>query len=158
MDSEAIAVILFFLFTLLIIIACSEAYLIWAKRRAKREHGDNVEPKDYLPRIAVRILDWAEESKRKNAAAKEKRRAASMSRSRDSASSNRRKPTSTYKRANKCSAFSANGRSEKHSGKCDGDCKNCPPHYGYRYGRWYYGHSHTEGCEFGGNKCDGGRD
>ena len=26
------------------------------------------------------------------------------------------------------------------------------------YGRWYYGHSHSEGCEFGGNKCDGGRD
>ena len=47
---------------------------------------------------------------------------------------------------------------KKHSGRCDGDCKNCPPHYGYRYGRWYYGHSHSEGCEFGGNKCDGGRD
>jgi hypothetical protein len=47
---------------------------------------------------------------------------------------------------------------QKHSGKCDGDCKNCPPHYGYRYGRWYYGHSHSEGCELGGNKCDGGRD
>ncbi len=28
---------------------------------------------------------------------------------------------------------------------------NCKPHYGYRYGRWYYGHHHTEGCEFGGN-------
>lgn len=47
----------------------------------------------------------------------------------------------------------------KHSrGKCNGDCANCPPHYGYRYGRWYYGHSHTEGCEFGGNSCSGGRD
>ena len=42
------------------------------------------------------------------------------------------------------------------SGKCDGDCKNCPPHYGYRYGRWYYGHDHSEGCEFGGNRCGGG--
>ena len=52
----------------------------------------------------------------------------------------------------------SNAKSKKHSGKCDGDCANCPPHYGYRYGRWYYGHSHTEGCEFGGNKGNGGRD
>ena len=44
---------------------------------------------------------------------------------------------------------------KKHSGKCDGDCANCPPHYGYRHGRWYYGHSHIEGCVFGGNKGDG---
>lgn len=42
----------------------------------------------------------------------------------------------------------------KHDGKCNGDCANCPPHYGYRYGRWYYGHHHDlavslevmEGC------------
>ena len=47
---------------------------------------------------------------------------------------------------------------KKHKGKCDGDCANCPPHYGYRYGRWYYGHDHVEGCEFGGNRCGGGRD
>ena len=47
---------------------------------------------------------------------------------------------------------------KKHSGRCDCDCANCPPHYGYRYGRWYYGHSHSEGCVFGGNKCNGGRD
>lgn len=46
----------------------------------------------------------------------------------------------------------------RHNGRCNGDCANCPPHYGYRYGRWYYGHSHTRGCEFGGNKGDGGRD
>ena len=39
--------------------------------------------------------------------------------------------------------------------RCNGDCANCPPHYGYRYGRWYYGHGHTHGCEFGGNKGDG---
>ena len=45
-----------------------------------------------------------------------------------------------------------------HNGKCNGDCANCPPHYGYRHGRWYYGHGHIEGCEFGGNKGDGGRD
>ncbi len=43
-------------------------------------------------------------------------------------------------------------------GRCDGDCANCPPHYGYRYGRWYYGHGHDRGCEFGGNKGGGGSD
>lgn len=42
-----------------------------------------------------------------------------------------------------------------HPGHCTGDCANCPPHYGYRYGRWYYGHGHQYGCEFGGNKGDG---
>ena len=40
----------------------------------------------------------------------------------------------------------------KHNGKCNGNCAECPPHYGYRYGRWYYGHNHNHGCEFGGNK------
>lgn len=44
---------------------------------------------------------------------------------------------------------------KQHNGRCDGDCANCPPHYGYRYGRWYYGHGHIYGCEFGGNKGDG---
>lgn len=43
----------------------------------------------------------------------------------------------------------------QHNGRCNGDCANCPPHYGYRYGRWYYGHGHVHGCEFGGNKGDG---
>ena len=38
---------------------------------------------------------------------------------------------------------------KKHDGHCDGDCANCPPHYGYRYGRWYYGKGHQYGCEFG---------
>lgn len=47
---------------------------------------------------------------------------------------------------------------KQHSGKCDGDCANCPPHYGYRHGRWYYGHDHVEGCEFGGNKGSGSKD
>ena len=42
-------------------------------------------------------------------------------------------------------------KSHKNNGKCNGDCANCPAHYGYRYGRWYYGHHHTHGCEFGGN-------
>jgi hypothetical protein len=27
-----------------------------------------------------------------------------------------------------------------------------PPHYGDRYGRWYYGKGHQYGCEFGENK------
>ena len=35
--------------------------------------------------------------------------------------------------------------------RCNGDCDNCPSHYGYRYGRWYYGHGHQHGCERGGN-------
>lgn len=46
--------------------------------------------------------------------------------------------------------------SHQHNGRCNGDCAHCPPHYGYRYGRWYYGHGHQYGCEFGGNKGDGG--
>ena len=42
--------------------------------------------------------------------------------------------------------------SKKHdTGRCDGDCANCPAHYGYRYGRWYYGHGHQHGCQRGGN-------
>ena len=49
-------------------------------------------------------------------------------------------------------------KKKRHNGKCDGDCANCPPHYGYRYGRWYYGHGHNHGCEFGGNKGGGGMD
>ena len=49
------------------------------------------------------------------------------------------------------------GRADRsrHSGRCSGDCAHCPPHYGYRYGRWYFGHGHQYGCEFGGNKGDG---
>lgn len=38
------------------------------------------------------------------------------------------------------------------SRRCGGDCTHCPPHYGYREGRWYYGHHHSYGCELGGNK------
>lgn len=40
-------------------------------------------------------------------------------------------------------------------GRCTGDCDHCPAHYGYRYGRWYYGHHHAYGCEFGGNDGSG---
>lgn len=46
----------------------------------------------------------------------------------------------------------------RHNGRCNGDCANCPPHYGYRYGRWYYGHDHVYGCEFGGNRGSGSMD
>lgn len=44
-----------------------------------------------------------------------------------------------------------------HSHYCNGDCTNCPPHYGYRYGRWYYGHGHQSGCERSGNGGATGR-
>lgn len=44
----------------------------------------------------------------------------------------------------------------KQSDRCDGDCAHCPPHYGYRYGRWYYGHGHWYGCQRGGNRGGGG--
>ncbi len=43
-------------------------------------------------------------------------------------------------------------RQKAHIRHCNGDCAHCPPHYGYRYGRWYYGHHHQQGCEFGGNR------
>jgi len=49
-------------------------------------------------------------------------------------------------------------RTRPHSGRCDGDCANCPPHYGYRYGRWYYGRHHQYGCQYGGNRGGGGLD
>lgn len=47
-------------------------------------------------------------------------------------------------------------KKQSHPGRCNGDCAHCPPHHGYRYGRWYYGHDHTHGCAFGGNKGGGG--
>lgn len=47
------------------------------------------------------------------------------------------------------------GSRRTHPGRCTGDCSNCPAHYGYRYGRWYYGHHHSHGCEFGGNDGSG---
>lgn len=57
------------------------------------------------------------------------------------------------------SLFGGNPKSKKkHNGHCDGDCANCPPHYGYRYGRWYYGRHHQYGCQFGGNHGGGGLD
>ena len=52
-------------------------------------------------------------------------------------------------------AGTANKKSKSHH--CDGDCANCPPHYGYRYGRWYYGHGHQYGCQRGGNGGASGR-
>ena len=50
----------------------------------------------------------------------------------------------------------ASGKS-KGTGHCDGNCAACPPHYGYRYGRWYYGHGHRYGCRRGGNGGASGR-
>ena len=50
---------------------------------------------------------------------------------------------------------SMSGPDNRHNGRCNGNCSQCPPHYGYRYGRWYFGHDHAYGCEFGGNKCSG---
>lgn len=45
----------------------------------------------------------------------------------------------------------------KGSHDCNGGCDHCPAHYGYRYGRWYYGHGHQGGCERGGNGGASGR-
>ena len=56
------------------------------------------------------------------------------------------------------SAGVSSTQGRRHNGRCNGDCANCPPHYGYRYGRWYYGHDHVHGCEFGGNKGSGSMD
>ena len=36
--------------------------------------------------------------------------------------------------------------------------KSDSPHYGYRYGRWYYGHGHTYGCDHCDDKESGGKD
>ena len=52
---------------------------------------------------------------------------------------------------------SSSGSGHSHSNHCDGNCNNCPAHYGYRYGRWYYGHGHQHGCERGGNGGATGR-
>ena len=60
-----------------------------------------------------------------------------------------------WKLAATIGATSLSNDSKHYSGHCDGDCANCTPHYGYRYGRWYYGHGHQYGCELGGNKGDG---
>ena len=56
------------------------------------------------------------------------------------------------------SAGVSSDQGRRHNRRCNGDCANCPPHYGYRYGRWYYGHDHDHGCEFGGNKGSGSMD
>lgn len=53
--------------------------------------------------------------------------------------------------------LSGSGSKTGDSRYCNGDCANCPPHYGYRYGRWYYGHGHQGGCERGGNGGASGR-
>lgn len=48
-------------------------------------------------------------------------------------------------------ALLGGNKSNHNSSHCNGDCNNCPAHYGYRYGRWYYGHGHQYGCERHGN-------
>ena len=53
------------------------------------------------------------------------------------------------------SDFFTSEEPQKHPNRCTGDCINCPDHYGYRHGRWYYGHHHTHGCEFGGHGGNG---
>lgn len=58
----------------------------------------------------------------------------------------------------KSSSAKEDRHTSPHNGRCDGDCANCPPHYGYRYGRWYYGRHHHYGCQFGGNHGGGGLD
>lgn len=55
-------------------------------------------------------------------------------------------------------SMAGGSKQKKHNGRCNGDCANCPPHYGYRYGRWYYGHDHVHGCQFGGNRGSGSMD
>lgn len=50
---------------------------------------------------------------------------------------------------------SRNSSNTRNQRRCTGDCDHCPAHYGYRYGRWYYGHHHVYGCEFGGNDGSG---
>jgi hypothetical protein len=55
------------------------------------------------------------------------------------------------------SGISQGASKHSHSHRCNGDCDNCPAHYGYRYGRWYYGHGHQRGCERGGNGGATGR-
>ena len=55
-------------------------------------------------------------------------------------------------------SMASESQQHRHNGRCNGDCAHCQPHYGYRYGRWYYGHDHVHGCEFGGNKGSGSMD
>ena len=49
------------------------------------------------------------------------------------------------------SVFGGSSGKSGDNGRCNGNCAACPPHYGYRYGRWYYGHGHQYGCQRGGN-------
>ena len=45
---------------------------------------------------------------------------------------------------------SAFGKSQNNR-RNNGSCNDEPPHYGYRYGRWYYGRGHRHNCQKGGN-------
>lgn len=44
-------------------------------------------------------------------------------------------------------AFSKSRNNRRNNGSCNDE----PPHYGYRYGRWYYGRGHRHNCQKGGN-------
>ena len=138
---------------LLAMMTVTVAFVTVVTSRAKRARRDGVDPREVLSRFAVRFLEWVDESKRKNALAKEKR-----NEKREEMIRKKTYKSSSGGRLGNYSYSSCTKKARKHSGKCDGNCASCPPHYGYRHGRWYYGHSHVEGCEFGGNKGDGGRD
>lgn len=51
-------------------------------------------------------------------------------------------------------ALGGAGKRKRNSNYCDGNCNSCPRHYGYRYGRWYYGRGHRYGCQHGGKGND----
>lgn len=55
-------------------------------------------------------------------------------------------------------SMAGDSKQKKHNGRYNDDGANCPPHYCYRYGRWYYGHDHVHGCQFGGNRGSGSMD
>ena len=39
------------------------------------------------------------------------------------------------------------GLQKSKESRCPPSCEEREPHYGYRYGRWYYGTGHTRGCQ-----------
>ena len=116
-----------------------------------KEHIFKCEKKDVFSKIAKKAHQAAENIERS---------AKKVQRLKQIAPPEPPSPAPSFSFLSFLGSFSESNSSHKssHPGKCNGDCANCPPHYGYRYGRWYYGHSHTEGCVFGGNSCSGGRD
>ena len=125
-------------------------------KNGKTDNGEKTNKEGKLHKFVVRFLDWVEERKRKQKLKNEVRKRTLNKKSSSSNHKNQKSPR--YTERTKCEPASLISKPKKHNGKCNGDCANCPPHYGYRHGRWYYGHNHIEGCEFGGNKGSGGRD